>query len=58
MKSITLLIFMAALLGNTYPQTEVVGNTSFVHLEKINDIWWLVDATNRHYSCRTGEAME
>jgi len=47
-------IFILLLLSSLLPacsQTaeEVVGNTDFVHLEKVDNVWWLVDAKGEKF---------
>ena len=44
-----LIICLAVLFSNAYSQNEVVGNKSFVHLEKIDNVWWLVDGNGEKF---------
>lgn len=44
-----LLLCIVALCSNGYAQNVTVGNKSFIHLEKINDVWWLVDANGERF---------
>ncbi|MEM9282754.1 MAG: hypothetical protein AAGA96_13080 [Verrucomicrobiota bacterium] len=45
-----ILVLCLSVLGlNTYAEDLTVGNESFVHLKKINDVWWLVDGNGERF---------
>jgi len=50
MKKLSFALLLTALLGScaTAPE-ELVGNTGFVHIEKIDGNWWLVDAEGQKF---------
>ncbi|MEM7600849.1 MAG: hypothetical protein AAF357_05490 [Verrucomicrobiota bacterium] len=46
----TILLFCLSVLAlHTYAEDVTVGNESFVHLKKINDVWWLVDGNGERF---------
>ena len=49
MKFLILLLSILAQYNNAYAQNITVGNKSFVHLEKMNNIWWFVDANGEKF---------
>lgn len=42
-----LLLFI--ITASAYAQNTIVGNPSFVHLERIGDVWWLVDGKGKKF---------
>ncbi|MEM9721583.1 MAG: hypothetical protein AAGA10_20120 [Bacteroidota bacterium] len=46
----TLVFFCTAFVECTDPQKKItVGNSSFVHLEQIDNVWWLVDGNGNKF---------
>ena len=43
------LFFCLFFVGNVFAQEEVIGNKSFVHVEKSDDIWWFVDGNGKKF---------
>ena len=48
-KSSILFLSITVLSLNLYAQDITVGNTLFVHLKKINNVWWFVDANGEKF---------
>ena len=48
-KSSILFLSITVLSLNLYAQDITVGNTLFVHLKKINNVWWFVDANGKKF---------
>lgn len=50
-KVLLLALFARMLTGcsDSSPQADIVGNKDFVHLEKIDSIWWLVDGKSEKF---------
>jgi len=50
LKQVFILLILSSLFFSYTPiAEEVVGKTSFVHLEKANGIWWLVDGSGEKF---------
>ena len=47
---IGILFYAFLLLGfNSVAQNHIIGSKSYVHLEQINNVWWIVDGDGKKF---------